>query len=114
MYPILKSFSLIMLFYFAGELFTNLLDLPIPGNVVGMVLLFTALQAKWVESKSISIAALPLVGLLNLFFVPAGVGLLAYEQLLAQNLYVIIVSSAISSLLVMWVVAKLFTALKKT
>jgi len=102
-----------MLFYLIGEGITVFLAIPIPGNVIGMVLLFFALQANWVDSKNIALSAVPLVGLLNLFFVPAGVGFLAYEQLLRDNLNVIIISSTISSLLVMWIVSKVFLILKK-
>lgn len=113
MFPLLKSLTLIMLFYLAGEFISTILGLPIPGNVIGMLLLFCALQAKWVESKLIALAAMPLIGLLNLFFVPAGVGLLAYEQLLMENIHIITISSITSSLIVMWLVAKIFITLKK-
>ena len=113
MLQILRGITWIMIFYLAGEAFTYFFALPIPGNVVGMVFLFGALQSKIIQSIDIEIVAIPLVALLNLFFVPAGVGILAYEQLLIENLPIILISSLISTLLVMWVAAKVFLIIKK-
>ena len=65
----------IVLFFFAlGELVGWLVNGFIPGSVIGMMLLFTALCLKWVKPERIKPVARFLCDNMALFFVPAGVG----------------------------------------
>ncbi len=57
-----------------GELLADLAGLPLPGSVLGMVLLWGGLEAGVVRLAWVRDAATLLLGLLGLLFVPAGVG----------------------------------------
>ena len=45
---------LILSIYFAGELVSKLLHLPIPGNIIGMILLFLLLTSNIVKLKKLN------------------------------------------------------------
>jgi holin-like protein len=66
----------------AGEAAARGLHLPLPGNLVGMVLLAAILRAGWVSMEAVRPLAELLLRHMALFFVPAGVGLMRYLGLL--------------------------------
>ncbi|RSD26167.1 CidA/LrgA family protein [Mesobacillus subterraneus] len=81
-----------------GFLFVDFFDLLIPGNVVGMVLLFLLLWSRLVRLEWIEDASDFLVKHLSFFFVSISVGLMTLGGLLAKNglqLAIILVFSAI-------------------
>lgn len=79
----LRGFALLLLLQMCGEALARLLSLPIPGPVIGMLLLWPMLQ--WTPLRnSLAAAAHLLLGHLSLFFVPAGVGVIAHLALLSQ------------------------------
>jgi holin-like protein len=61
-----------------GEGLMRLLHLPLPGSVVGMVLLLLALGLRVVRLHWIEPAADGLLGILGLLFVPATVGAIQF------------------------------------
>ena len=63
--------------YLVGELLSTSLHLPIPGNILGMVILFILLCTKIVKVDNISTVTKFLLDHLAFFFIPAGVGLMA-------------------------------------
>ena len=68
------QFLRIMVFCFAGELCHNFLPLPIPASVYGLLLLLAALKLGWVKLEQVRTAALFLIGIFPLLFVPAAAG----------------------------------------
>jgi holin-like protein len=73
-------------FQLVGELIVRVADLPIPGSVMGMLLLFCFLRArKYGDGGSIVRAGSALLRHLQLFFVPAGVGVVAYLGVLGRD-----------------------------
>jgi len=70
----------------AGEILVRLLHLPVPGPVLGMVLLFLALALRRREApEELGRTADGLLGNLGLLFVPAGVGVVLHLPLLARD-----------------------------
>lgn len=63
--------------YLLGELLAGLLHLPIPGNILGMIILFILLTTKIVKVDNISTVTNFFLDHLAFFFIPAGVGLMA-------------------------------------
>lgn len=62
-----------------GEVVVRLLDVPVPGPVVGMVLLLVVLRwRRTPDSAPVVRAADFLLDHLQLFFVPAGAGVIVY------------------------------------
>ena len=62
--------------YLLGELLESLFNLPIPGNILGMVILFILLCTNIVKVDNISSITDFLLDHLAFFFIPAGVGLM--------------------------------------
>ena len=69
---------------FVGEIISRGLSIPVPGNVIGMALLFLALVTGVVPLGSIKEASELLLSHMALFFIPAGVGVMVYFDLLAR------------------------------
>lgn len=63
--------------YLLGELLAGSLHLPIPGNILGMIILFVLLCTKIVKVDNISTVTNFFLDHLAFFFIPAGVGLMA-------------------------------------
>jgi holin-like protein len=61
-----------------GTAAVDLLHVPLPGSVAGMLLLWAALEARVVRLEWLERGASSLLGVLGLLFVPAGVGLVQY------------------------------------
>ena len=93
----------------AGELLARSLGLPLPGPVLGMVLLFTLLLlrgAAWHEHaparlQTLDQAADFLLRHLSLLFVPAGVGVMQHWGLLQAHLLPLLLTLVVSTLLAM-------------
>ena len=99
----------ILLFYFLGELTSLLTGRIIPGSVIGMVLLFVALQCKFIHEEQIKETANFLTSKMILFFVPVGVGIMNFPlEILKQNWAFLIISPILSTLLVAACVAFIF------
>jgi len=84
-----------------GEVLARLTDAPIPGPVIGMVLLFAVLRWRKVgdDSPVVRVGDF-LLAHLQLFFVPAGAGVLVYLSLLRRHALPVVVG-----LLGSWVLA---------
>jgi holin-like protein len=96
-----RGLTYLLLFQLCGEMISRFLDLPIPGNVMGMGLLLLALTTGWIDVKWIEEAADILLSNMTLFFVPAGVGVMVYSDLIAAEWLPITVATIISTFVVM-------------
>ena len=74
----LQGLAVILMFQFAGELVARLANLPIPGPVIGMVMLLVALERGLPRRESLESASSGILAHLSLLFVPAGVGILQH------------------------------------
>ncbi|MGR3416324.1 CidA/LrgA family protein [Paracoccus sp. (in: a-proteobacteria)] len=81
----IASLALILSFQLVGEIASRGLNLPLPGPVVGLLLLVGACIAQPGLARRIRPATQGLLQHLSLFFVPAGVGIVAHLQLLRQD-----------------------------
>jgi holin-like protein len=93
--------ALLLLLQFLGELFSTWLALPVPGNVLGMGLLLAALLIGWVKIEWLEEAADLLLSNMALFFVPAGVGVMVYADLISREWLPISVALVLSTFFVM-------------
>jgi holin-like protein len=113
MSPFLAGATWLLLFQCAGEAISHLLRLPVPGPVVGMVLLLVALRSRDRIPDSIAVAADGLAKHLSLLFVPAGVGVMMYFGRLAGEWLPIVVALFVSTIVAIAVAAVLFAALAR-
>jgi holin-like protein len=104
---VVRGLTLLLLFQLCGEIVSRSLDLPIPGNVLGMGLLLLGLMTNLVDVKWLEEAAEMLLSNLALFFVPAGVGVMVYGDLIAAEWLPICVATVLSTFVVMAVTGKL-------
>lgn len=103
--------ALLLLFQLLGDLVTNLTGLPIPGPVIGMLLLFVALLARGKAPEGLEKAAQGLLQVLSLLFVPAGTGIVSYLALIRQEWLPITLALVGSTLLTLVVTAMTMRAL---
>ncbi|MFC5453096.1 CidA/LrgA family protein [Paenibacillus aestuarii] len=61
------------------------LHVPLPGNVIGLILFTAALFAKWIKLAWVEEAASMLTRHMMLFFLPFTVGVIAFLPLLGSN-----------------------------
>lgn len=78
----LQGLAFLLLMQSMGEALSHFLHLPVPGPVVGMVLLVLALQWPPVQ-QAVAPAAGFLLTHLSLLFVPVGVGVMTHLELLS-------------------------------
>lgn len=89
------------------------MDLAIPGSIVGMLVLFISLQLKLVPLQWVKPTSDLLLKYLALFFVPFGVGLMEYFNLIKNNLMGMLVAIFLSTLFTLWITAWIFKKFKK-
>lgn len=109
----IRGLALLLVFQFIGEYFSNLLSLPVPGSVLGMALLLVALMSGRVQVEWFEEAADLLLSNMALFFVPAGVGVMVYADLIAREWLPISVGLVLSTFIVMAVTGWVEQALGK-
>jgi holin-like protein len=80
----LRGLALLLVLQAAGEGLTHALRLPVPGPVVGMVLLMGVLRIERLRAAVQAIAEL-LLAHLSLLFVPVGVGVVTHLDLLQRS-----------------------------
>lgn len=93
--------ALLLLFQFAGEALTTALRLPLPGNVLGMALLLLALSLGWVKLSWLKEASNLLLNHMAIFFVPPGVAVMLYFDLISSQWLPLAASTVISTFVVL-------------
>lgn len=88
-----------------GEVLVRALGLPIPGPVVGMLLLFIGLRWRGAVPAALQRTADGLLGNLSLLFVPAGVGVVAHLALLRAAWWQLPLTVVVSTLITLTVTA---------
>jgi len=108
---LINGITLLLIYQLAGEVSVRLLGLPVPGPVMGMVMLFVTLMIRGRMVKAVEPASTALLGHLSLLFVPAGVGLIVHFSRLGNEwlpisvtlLLSTIITMAITALVMQWV-----------
>lgn len=96
-----RGMAILLVLQFVGEVISRGFEVPIPGNVIGMGLLLAALGFGWVKLEWVQEAADLLLAHFALFFVPAGVGVMVYFELIAREWLAISVAMVLSTFAVM-------------
>jgi holin-like protein len=91
----------LFLFSYGLNALATILNIKIPGSIIGMILLFILLQTKVIKLSWIETGGSWLLAELLLFFVPSAVGIMQYQHLLVDNGLKILVIIISSSLIVM-------------
>ena len=81
---------IIFMISFVGEGISSVFHLPVPGSIIGLVLLFLALQFKILRLRHISIVGNFLLANMTILFLPPAVGIMDKFQVIAPYLLPII------------------------
>ncbi|WP_409201301.1 CidA/LrgA family protein [Paracoccus aurantius] len=91
--------AILLSFQLVGEIAARGLGMPLPGPVIGLVLLVLSCSAKPRLAEMLRPAARGLLANLSLFFVPAGVGVIAHLPEFRSNGFAIATALMVSTAL---------------
>ncbi|MBL0123807.1 MAG: CidA/LrgA family protein [Betaproteobacteria bacterium] len=92
----IRGLIILLGFQGVGEIISRLFSLPIPGPVIGLVLLLVFLIRRGKVDAPIDTVALALTKHLGLLFVPAAVGVVMYWPQLKTHLWAVSVALIVS------------------
>ncbi|MBL1271086.1 MAG: CidA/LrgA family protein [Oceanospirillales bacterium] len=97
----LNGITLLLVYQLAGEIIVRLLGVPIPGPVLGMVMLFVTMMIRGQAPESVEQASTALLSHLSLLFVPAGVGMMTHFGRIADEWLPITLALLLSTVITM-------------
>ena len=109
----LPSLTLMLVYQTAGEIISRGLELPVPGPVIGMLMLFATLVVKGNAPAELRDTANGLLSHLSLLFVPAGVGVMIHFERIRSEALPIVVSLVASTALTIGVTALVFARIRR-
>lgn len=92
----IRGLIILLSFQGAGEIVSRLFSLPVPGPVIGLVLLLAFLIRRGKVDTPIDTVASVLVKNLGLLFVPAAVGVVMFLPQLKANFWAISIALTVS------------------
>jgi len=105
MFRAIQTIITISVIYFTGNLFSDFIEpiIVIPGNLIGMGILYILLSLKLIKLDHISQTGDFLLKHMSLFFVPFGVSILKYFDLIKMDIIplviIVVITTSISMLL---------------
>ena len=120
----IPGFAVLLLCQLAGEVTVRALGLPLPGPVLGLLLVVVviALRARFAASgatddaapdRPVGRAADALLGTLSLLFVPAGVGVIRHIGLIEANALAIVATLVLSTVITLAVTVGTYLGVKR-
>lgn len=109
---ILQVFFLYLLSV-VGGLIVKVTQLPLPGSIIGLILLLIMLHMKIVPKQFVQDGAGFLLSLLTLLFIPATVGVVNYPELLSWFGVSLLFITIVSTLFALAVTAKFAQSAEK-
>ena len=93
----LAALTLLLVLQLLGEVLAQSMQLPIPGPVIGMALLFGILLKRGGPSEGLRSTSQGLLSHLSLLFVPAGTGVILHIQRMADEWLPLTISLLLST-----------------
>lgn len=109
----LNTLLMLLIFQTMGEGLVYLLALPVPGPVIGMLLLLAYLILRKEMAAKLAPTASQLLSHMALLFVPAGVGISVHMHRIAEEWLPIAVALIVSTVVSIVVTALVIQRLKK-
>ena len=106
----LNGITLLLIYQLAGEISVLLLRIPVPGPVLGMIMLFITLVWRGRSSTSLDSASTALLSHLSLLFVPAGVGMMVHFDRIINEWLPISIALILSTVITMAATAAIMLA----
>jgi putative effector of murein hydrolase LrgA (UPF0299 family) len=105
MLQVLFAFAVLVLFQLAGEFLARWLGLPLPGAVIGMVLLFVALILRGKAPEPLRRVAGGLLQHLMLLLIPIVSGVVLHTDRVLREWWPFLVSNAVGGAITLGVTA---------
>ncbi len=96
-----RAFILIYACLYLGNGIAALLPMSIPGSIIGMLVLFLLLSTQLVPAQWVKPGCHLLIRYMALLFVPIGVGVMQYAELLRTQFEPVVISCTVSTLIVL-------------
>ncbi|UOQ95632.1 CidA/LrgA family holin-like protein [Halobacillus shinanisalinarum] len=99
---IILQIGILYVFSMIGDAVHNIFHIPIPGSIIGLILLLICLLYKIVPLKIIEDGASFLLSFLPLLYIPAMVGIMKYPSLISSSgaiLFLVVVMSTIVTMI---------------
>lgn len=97
------GFLILIVFNMLGVWLHNLLGIPLPGNVLGLILFLLALWTKTIRLEWVEKSAQFLLDHMLLFFIPYVVGIIAFFPLIGEHWFSMLTGTLGSTLAVLFV-----------
>ncbi|MFJ7404685.1 MULTISPECIES: CidA/LrgA family protein [unclassified Lysinibacillus] len=110
---IIVQIGVLNIFYYIGVGIVSYLHIPLPGSVIGLLLLALLLNFKIIKVEYIQDGAGFLIGVLTLFFIPATVGIIDYPELMSTTGLFIILAVIASTLISIYLTGVLTQLIEK-
>jgi holin-like protein len=89
---------LLWIIYYGCSWIVTFFRIPLPGSVLGMIVLFALLSAGIIKEQWLSAATTPLLKHLTFFFIPIAVELMEWGDLFVQKGYLLFLPLVLSAL----------------
>lgn len=99
--------------YLLGELISGIFSLPIPGNILGMLILLALLCTKIIKLEQIETVSNFLLDHLAFFFIPAGVGLMSSVEIIKDTWLKLIIVCILTTIIIIGVTGTIVQLIKK-
>ena len=96
---------LLLSIYFVSEIISKTLNLPVPGSIIGMILLFVLLTSNIIKVEKVENLANFFLDHLAFFFIPASVGLMTSFASLRSSIFKIILLCILTTIIVISITA---------
>lgn len=100
---IIGQLFLLWVIYYASTWLVTFFHVPLPGSVLGMIVLFTLLATGIVKEEWLLAATTPLLKHLSFFFIPIAVELMEWGDLFLQKGHLLFLPLVISTLVALLV-----------
>jgi holin-like protein len=109
----IKQCAIIFGCLFMGELLVYLTGIKVPSSIVGMLLLTAFLKFRVIKLQQVKSIADLFISNLAFFFIPPGVAIMLYFDLLKKELAAIVIASFVSTLIVLAVTGWVYQKTRK-
>ena len=91
-----------------GEGISSFFHLPIPGSIIGLIILFIALQFKWLRTRHVNMVGNFLLANMTILFLPPAVGIMEKFDVIAPYLLPIVLIASFQKKLLYFIINPLY------
>lgn len=96
-----RQFGIILLITFIGEILHEVVPLPVPAGIYGIILLFVSLKTRLIPVEEVKDASSFLIQIMPMMFIPAAVGLIGTWDVLAPSWIKFVIVTVVTTVIVM-------------